>query len=269
MAQKYTAGSFTKNFSWHLSYKRLHGAIASGFSEGLDPTSREEWRLRSRIGNSDLELIPMNFFLYSKEGIEQDYILVDRLVERSIEPYDKDFAELALFAFHLANSGTWRQSKWRDGAVAGWANALIRELAWRNDTWTSDIFQERPLASFLGQHLEGTSGTRRKVLTNYRYMLRSAGVLVRGKIQPVDRDIKWRIDATQLFWDRQLFDGLLSPSSNRKSFETSYLDHEIYKLLRCSEEQGRAFVAGAFRDYSERLANRVKQVRGLKGLLVA
>jgi hypothetical protein len=269
MPSKYSAGSYTKNFSWHLSYERLHAAIAGGFSGGLVPTSREDWRIRSGIGNSDLELIPMNFFLYSTEGVDRDYILVDRLVERSFEPYDNEFAELALFSFHLANSGTWRQSKWRNGAVAGWANALIREVAWRNGAWISDVFQERPLAVFLNQHLEGTPGTRRKVLTNYRYMLRSSGVLVRGKIQSGEQDIKWRIDAIQLFWDRQLFAGLLSPSSNRKTFETSFLDHEIYKLLRCSEEQGRAFVAGAFRDYSERVATRFKQVRDVRGLLVA
>ena len=37
MTTIYTPGSFTKNFSWHQSYKKLHNAIRSGFSSGRAP----------------------------------------------------------------------------------------------------------------------------------------------------------------------------------------------------------------------------------------
>ena len=269
MPTRYSAGSYTKNFSWHKSFKRLHQAIANGFSPAPGPVSREVWRARSRIGSGDLELIPMNFFLYSKEGIEEDFILVDRLVERALQPYDKDFAELALFALHLANSGTWHQSKWRDGRVAGWANLLIREYAWKDGTWAGSAFEEQSLEKFFERFLEGTSATKRKVLTNYRYKLISAGVLVDGRIERAEQAIRWRIDAVQLFWDRKIFDGALSSSSSRKIFETLFLDEEVYKLLRCSEEQGRAYVAAAYRDYSDRFASRIMQLDSLKGRLVA
>src|SRR5271167_2577377 len=81
MAAEYSAASFTKNFSWHLSYERLYNAIVQGFSAGLEPVTREQWRDRSGIVDPNRQLIPMNFFLYSRTGIKADFILVDRLVE--------------------------------------------------------------------------------------------------------------------------------------------------------------------------------------------
>jgi hypothetical protein len=59
---EFTVASFTKNFSWHRSYKRLYAAIREGFSRKLEPVTRDNWRARSGIKNKDLELIPMNFF---------------------------------------------------------------------------------------------------------------------------------------------------------------------------------------------------------------
>src|SRR5215216_5684204 len=113
MIHRYTAGSFTKNFSWNRSYERLHSVIVKGFTGRLEAVARDVWRKRSGITDPDRQLIPMNFFLYSAAGNDDDFILVDRLVEISLErSYDKRFAQLALFAFHLANSGHWRNSKW-------------------------------------------------------------------------------------------------------------------------------------------------------------
>ena len=105
MTKRYTPGSFTKNFSWNESYERLHAAIGFGFSGNSTPVSRDRWRTNSKIDDSDRELIPMNFFLYSVLGTEEDYLLVDQLVDAAADPYNAQFAQLALFAFHLANSG--------------------------------------------------------------------------------------------------------------------------------------------------------------------
>jgi hypothetical protein len=64
MLNTYTPGSFTKNFSWHRSYKKLHGAIRRGFSVDLTPVTRDAWRKGSAIGDANRELIPLNFFLF-------------------------------------------------------------------------------------------------------------------------------------------------------------------------------------------------------------
>jgi hypothetical protein len=271
MAVTYTPASFTKNFSWQKSYNRLHTAIANGFSASLVPVTRNDWRNRSKIGDSNRELIPMNFFLYSKRGTKDDFIMVDRLVELAVnDRYDEQFARLSLFGFHLANSGNWRHSQWSDGRVAGWANLFIRKLAWRDGKWTDGAFLESTLVSFLETHIEGEKVTKRKVLTNYRYMLNSAGVLVDDQIQPLDLRARWFLDAVQLFWDRKLFDGLFPATANLRTLEDAFFSHEIHKLLGCTEIQGRAFVAAAFREYSHgRMANRFKQLRDLEDSLVA
>jgi hypothetical protein len=66
----------------------------------------------------------MNFFLYSIRGVNEDYLLVDQLVDAAMDPYNQQFAQLALFSFHMANSGKWRNSYWPDGKVAGWAKRI-------------------------------------------------------------------------------------------------------------------------------------------------
>ncbi len=270
MADTYTPGSYTKNFSWHRSYKKLHNAIRNGFSLGLAPIAREMWREHSRIGDSNRELIPLNFFLYSRRGLNEDFILVDRLVERAFAGYDVDFARLALFAFHLAASGNWHHSKWPDGKVAGWANEFIRTIAWKAGQWKSEAFAERALKSFLDERIDGEEVTKRKVLTNYRYMLTSAGLLVGGQFRPAELGAPWPADATQLFWDRQVFGGELHRSSSPKEFEAAFFRHEIYKLLGCTPEQGRAIVLSAYRGYSTRLLpKRIQQLEKLRGLLAA
>jgi hypothetical protein len=265
--RKYTAGSFTKNFSWNHSYERLHTAIANGFSGSSDPVTRSDWRKRSGISDGDRQLIPMNFFLYSREGIEDDFILVDQLVDVSMDPYGPQFAQLALFAFHLANSGSWRNSQWSDGRVAGWANELIRDVAWLKDDWAGGAFAEDALSKFIERRIEGEPVTKRKVLTNYRYMLESAGVLVGGELQPIDLRQRWFIDAVQLFWDRQIFDQALPATASRTILEDSLIEHEVYKLLRCDKKQCQAFARAAFGEYSQgQGAERIAQVNTLKGL---
>jgi hypothetical protein len=269
MARTYTVASYTKNFSWNHSYKTLHSAIRNGFAESLVPVTRDKWRSRSRIADADRQLIPMNFFLYSMLGLNEDFLMVDRLVERACaHPYGKDFARLGLFAFHVANSGSWRRSKWPNGRVAGWANDHIREFAWRNGAWMSAAFEERALEKFIEERIKGEPVTKRKVLTNYLYMLESAGVLVDGELQEPEFNAPWPVDATMLFWDRQIFDRNLRPSSGFKVFEELFFEHEIHKLLGTTEKQGRAFAMAAYRDYSGKAReDRFSQLQNLERLL--
>lgn len=111
-----------------------------------------------------------------------------------------------------------------------------------------------------------------KILTNYRYMLESAGVLTNGDLQPKDLRQRWIIDAVQLFWDRQIFDGALPASASRTALEDALFDHEIYKLLRCDRKQCQAFARAAFGEFSPtQAADRLGQITGLKakGLIAA
>jgi hypothetical protein len=266
MVKIYTPGSFTKNFSWDHSYERLFEAIRKGFDGSLAPVTRDHWRSLSGIDDVDRQLIPLNFFLYSIRGVKEDRVLVDRLVEAAIERrYNADFAQLALFAFHLACSGHWRGSKWPDGRVAGWANDFISGTAWRSSAWNTTAFDETPLTKFLEQHLDAVPVTRRKVFTNYHFMLESAGVLADGKLQPPNYAQRWYVDAVQLFWDRQFFDGRLPPSGTPRTLEEAFFDQKIYRLLNCNEAQAQVFVRTAVREYLPKLlSSRADQVQTLK-----
>ena len=271
MPEKFTPASFTKNFSWDRDFRRLHTTIRNGFSGKPLPVTRDNWRKHSGINDQSLELIPMNFFLYSKPGLEDDYILVDRLVEQAIaRPYDEDFALLALFAFHLANSGSWRHSQWADGRVAGWANSLIREFVWRDGAWGNGAFQDTSLKQFLEDCLEGNHVTKTKVLTNYRHMLRVSGVLVDDEVQQFPMNAPWRLEAVQLFWDRQIFDQAIRRNDDVRTLEQAFFDNEVYKLLACSKELGRGLVKAAYGEYSNgRMAQRFEQLRDLRHVLMA
>lgn len=271
MSALYTPGSYSKNFSWKESYKRLHEAIRSGFSKKLEPVSREAWRKNSCINNQDLELIPLNFFLYNGEGADTDLVFVDRLVELSVTlPYDKHFAQISLFAFHLANSGEWRKSQWQDGRVAGWANEFIRTRVWQAGGWSASALEKSSITEFIRTTVEGQPRTLTKIFTNYHHMLRNAGILIDNKLQKSNFRDAWYVDAVQLFWDRQIFDGKLSSSSDQTAFENAFLREEIYKLLACDKDQGLVFARVAFREYIKaRKDDRLNQLLKLKRRRIA
>jgi hypothetical protein len=121
------------------------------------------------------------------------------------------------------------------------------------------------LTKFLEQHLDAEPATRRKVFTNYQFMLESAGVLANGKLQPPNYAQRWYVDAVQLFWDRHFFDGHLPPSGTPRTLEEAFFDNEIYKLLNCNEAQAQVFVRTASREYLPKLLHsRVDQIQTLK-----
>jgi len=165
----------------------------------------------------------------------------------------------------MIGSGSWRHSKWPDGSVAGWANKLIGDVAWSRGRWTAAAFDEVGLTEFLRANLDAEAVTRRKVLTNYRFMLESADVTVDGELQPPNYAQRWYIDAVQLFWDRRFFDGDLPPGGNARALEDIFFDKQIHKLLNCDEAQARVFVRTAAREYLPKiLASRVDQIQTLR-----
>jgi len=206
----------------------------------------------------------MNFFLYSVLGAREDYLLVDQLVDAAMDPYDPQFAQLALFSFHMANSGRWRKSHWPDGKVAGWANELI-VTAWTGDDWVADAFSDRQLLAFIQRRLNAEEVTQRKIFTNYRYMLKSAGVLAAGRLLPKDLRQRWLVDAVLLFWDRAIFEGSLKASATLGVLESALIDSDIYKLLRCSKDQCRVFARAAFPEFTGGQAlDRARQLQTLR-----
>lgn len=270
MVTLFLPGSFTKNFSWGKDPQRLHRSIRNGFGNTSQPVTRDAWREQSGLNDPNIELIPLNFFLYSRQGISDDYVLADTLVEFALtRAYDEQFAKLAVFAFHLASSGNWHGSeRWPDGNLAGWANYLIKELAWRDNDWMASAFQKQTLLIFIRAHVIGQNDTQRKIRNNYWFMLQHASILHNEQLEPMNFNSQWAIAAPQLFWDRKIFDGSLFPSSNQSDFEQLFVDQQIYKLMRCSETQGRAMAKAAYRDYSSgRMNSRFEQIDGLKSLL--
>ncbi len=265
MQDVFLPGSFTKNFSWNTSFVRLHGAIANGFSTGAVPVSREKWRSLSKIVDRDRQLIPMNFFLFSALGKNDDFLLVDQLVDAAADPYSDQFAQLALFSFHLAQSGHWHHSKRSDGRVAGWANNFIRDRVWTRGEWDSHAFSERVLFDFVSSSIVGEDVTKRKVFTNYRYMLQSAGVLNGNRLLPCNLRQRWFVDAVQLFWDRQILSGNFTNIPSAKALEESLIEFEIYKLMRCSESQCLAFARAAYPEFENGQAqDRLGQLQDLR-----
>jgi hypothetical protein len=193
-------------------------------------------------------------------------VLVDRLVELAIkQPYDRHFAQLSLFSFHLAHSGAWRRSQWSDGRVAGWANEFIRDRVWQTGSWNGSALERSSILKFVEERIKGQPETLTKVCTNYHHMLRNAGIIVDGSFQEPNFRDTWYVDAVQLFWDRSIFDGKLSVTSNQAAFEEAFLDEEIYKLLACDDKQGITFARSAFREYSRsRRSERATQLSKLK-----
>jgi hypothetical protein len=96
-------------------------------------------------------------------------------------------------------------------------------------------------------------------------MIQRAGILEGNRLETRDFTSEWVLAAPQLFWDRQIFDGKLTRSSKSEDFEELFFEHEIYKLLRCDEIQGRAIARASLREYTtEKLANRFAQLEGLE-----
>lgn len=247
MPKKATPGSFTKNFAWGKDPKRLHKCIYEGFSGILVPVTRSEWRENCGINNRSLELVPLNFFLYSNKVGNTDYVIPDPLVEVAVtEEFGPDFLRLWLATFHLNMSGSWRNSKWPNGSVASWANAYVRERAWKDGAWTADAFAEKDLDSFLLDRVDALPDTRHKMITNYRFMLSAAGVLSKGKVVEFPVNAPWRYHALDALWTRASIDAGIH-SWDSASLQELAFEHEAHRLFACSEQILKSYIASSIK----------------------
>jgi hypothetical protein len=199
---KYAPGSFSKNFAWHgTGLKRLHSAIRDGFHGQLRAVGRSKWRDDSGIGDRNLELVPINFFLYNRGGT----LPVDELVYQAIEkPHSLRFDRLALFAFHLSRvgSGTGVVSR-----PAMWANEFVRERLWHDDAWRKASLAEGAMDTFIDDRLNAAKIVRTKCRSNYRHLFQLCEYLS-APLDIINTGCEqWVGPALFLAWDRALLDG--------------------------------------------------------------
>jgi hypothetical protein len=203
----YTPASFMKNLGLGLDCQKLQGAIAHGFRGELKPVTRKDWRENAGMSDRYRELVPLDFFLFSKRGDKDDYVLVDELVQQSVSvPYGRMFDRLALFTFHFAQSGTWRNSMWDDGKVAGWSNEFIRQFVWQDNAWQRVALSDECILEFIVSRVQGTDKTHTKMFTNYRHLLRISGVFDGLMADPIDlQPEQWGEKACMIAWDRMMY----------------------------------------------------------------
>lgn len=245
MADVYSPGSFTKNFGSGVDYQKLVRAISKGFQGELKPISRQDWR--KNAGNPDRarDLIPLNFFLFNKD----DNVLVDEFVEQCVKgPYDRALDRLSLFVFHLANSGHWKEAERLDGRIAGWCNEFALSI-WTEYGWHAGALTKKNLDKFIDGRVSAYKKTKVKVRNNYWYFLKIAGALdPHGEfvdLQPQE----WGVSACKIFWDRLTYQGMLSKQPTKSALLAAFNEHEIYKLMSCSEELGNEIAKGAADEY--------------------
>jgi hypothetical protein len=83
----------------------------------------------------------------------------------------------------------------------------------KNDVWTEGAFQGRDLERFIRSRIDGERVTKRKVLTNYATCWRAPVFCSVDSHSLYPANLDWAVDAIQLFWDRQIFDGALPPGA--------------------------------------------------------
>lgn len=233
MANNFLPGSFTKEFGWETKdLQKLHAAIKDGFAGSKTPTIRSHWRTNSGLADPNRELIPLIFFLFSEMRHDDDYVVVDELVNYAVsQPYNRDFDQLALFALHLGINGNWRH---KDSGKVDWPNFFIRNYAWQNGAWARGAFDDHVMMDFVNNNVDATETTRRKIKNNYRYILEISGALDGILSQPIDlRPERWGEKACMLFWDRLTYQGSLDKAATAADLKNSFSHYEIHKLLGC------------------------------------
>lgn len=227
---KYNPGSFSKNFAWHgTGMKKLHEAIRSGFSQKLVPVSRGKWRTASGINDTSLELIPINFFLFNKDG----KLSVDELVLQAVNhDHSRRFDHLALFAFHLNRVGI--PPRKGDPRPAMWANEFVREVLWDSGAWKVEKLTKNTLDKVMGKKLNAKKKVITKCRSNYRHFYELCKYIPSTLSLVNTRVEDWIASALFLTWDRHILAG---GSQSRADLLKVIEDDEIYKLLGTPEAE--------------------------------
>lgn len=247
-----TPGSFTKNFGFGTGFQGFAKCIELGFGGKPQHVNRQDWIEAVSGTLKARHLVPLNYFLYSRHDDRRgDFVLLDEFASQCLrKPLNAEFGRIALFTFHLAMSGSWSRSKWPDGRVAVWANEFIRSVAWIDGKWTSSTFEDAALMSFFDRNIVGVPVSRRKMFTNYRYLLNLTGVVESVRDGVIDLNPqKWGGMACRILWDRLAYRAALLERPTVDQLMAAFLEHEAYKLLGCSKDFGLSVAARAADDY--------------------
>jgi hypothetical protein len=227
---KYKPGSFSKNFAWHgTGLRRLHTATRNGFQVQLTPVDREQWRVNSAIGDSALELIPINFFLYNRVG----KIEVDELVYQAVKhAHSIRFDRLGLFAFHLNRVGT--PPNGGPSRPAMWANEFVRNQLWQAGEWQRGQLEDAALDRFIDNSMDASKGVKIKSRNNYRHLFELCGYWpARLPVINAGAD-DWAEQGLFLAWDRLILEQGTQTATQLQDWVGQ---EELYKLM--GEPQGK------------------------------
>lgn len=210
--------------------QKLHTTIQKGFRGVLTPISRDVFRSEAGV-DSDIVLIPINFFLHNRDG----KMSVDELVFQAIKcDHSLQFDRLSLFALNLSRVRSEHDQENDKEIVARpamWANEFVREQLWSQGKWLANALQDDPLDQFLSERMAAKEKVRRKCKTNYRHIFELCGYLP-SELSIINSGAEqWIPSALFLAWDRHILDG---GNDDKSSLLELIESDELFKLLGVS-----------------------------------
>jgi hypothetical protein len=244
----YRPGSFSKNFAWHgRGLSKLHNAIRAGFSAQLTSTSRDNFRANCGTSDADLQLIPVNFFLFNTGSQQTSVLAVDELVFQAVEqPHSALFDRLALFALHLSEVGNIRSGG------TPWARDFVLQRLWADGFWRRPELEIARLDDFLGSALDARPEVRIKCRSNYRHLFALTGYLDVNEELIDNRDGPWLSSALLLAWDRAILSAQIPESATTTQLVEFIRGRQVARLLGVPEsfaEQLASRLAPSYAEY--------------------
>lgn len=219
LAEIWTPGSFTKNFSWgsESGLGQLLESIRIGFANRAEDVPRDTFR--SRVSDQGRPVyIPINFFLFNKQKDGEDHLIVDELVFQALTgPSGDRFDKLALFAFNLSYAGRFKGARQGQRRPALWAHHYIRDRVALKRGWNTRRVSADDIEAFTVADERYKAEGARKLATNLNHLYRI------GRLSEFasDRVERWWVDALFLTMDRLIEDARLD---GREIKETRYAD---------------------------------------------
>jgi hypothetical protein len=227
----YRPGSFSKNFAWHgAGLSKMHSTIRAGYSADLRPVSRNAFRENCGIGDPNLQLIPINFFLFNTGSSDTSPLAVDELVFQAVEqPHTALFDRLALFALNLSNVGNI------GSGGTPWARDFVAERLWSEGFWRRSELEIEALDSFLRTALDARPEVRVKCRSNYRHLFELTGYLDVNEEFIDNRDGQWLSSAVLLAWDRGMLSAQIPEQPTTEQLGEFIRKNRLARLLGVPE----------------------------------
>jgi hypothetical protein len=232
---RYAPGSFTKNFGWNLSppgLSKLHTVIKAGFGGTARRVSRDDFRRHCGLPDSNIQLIPINFFLHNTVVSGANYVTADEPVRNAINnPHSRRFDKLALFSMHLSRMGR-RIGVAGDPKGAAFTNDFVRIRLWNKGGWETARLTEAEVEAAFSTTVEARgSDTVHKCVTNYLYMLEMVGLRAqRTSFINIHID-EWIGPGLFVAFDRHALDRTAAPPLSKAELLSRVRVDELHKLM--------------------------------------